>query len=135
MVHSESNGSVTQATRTDPRVTKVGSFLRSTSLDELPQFVNVLKGEMSVIGPRPHAIAHNQEYAAKIPNYDKRHLVKPGISGLAQVNGHRGETDALYKMENRVADDLEYVDTWTISGDVKIVFQTVIDGFAGKNAF
>lgn len=135
VVHQEDTDRVTQATRTDPRITKVGKFLRRTSLDELPQFVNTLKGEMSVVGPRPHAAAHNLEFATKIPNYNRRHEVKPGISGLAQINGHRGETETTEKMEHRVLDDIKYVDTWTVLGDIKIVFITIFMGFTGNNAF
>ena len=96
------------------RVTRVGRFLRRTSLDELPQLINVLKGDMSLVGPRPHAVAHNEHYVTLIDNYLGRHKVKPGITGLAQVNGCRGITDTLDKMQTRVAYDLEYIDRWSL---------------------
>ncbi|HBR4992149.1 TPA: exopolysaccharide biosynthesis polyprenyl glycosylphosphotransferase, partial [Klebsiella pneumoniae] len=104
----ENDDRVIQATKNDTRVTKVGGFLRKTSLDELPQFINVLFGSMSIVGPRPHAVAHNEQYRKLIQGYMLRHKVKPGITGLAQVNGWRGETDTLDKMEKRIEYDLEY---------------------------
>ncbi len=122
---TEDGGSVRQATRNDPRVTPLGAFLRRTSLDELPQFFNVLQGRMSVIGPRPHALAHNAFYRQHIDGYMLRHKVRPGITGWAQVNGARGETDTLDKMERRLAYDLEYLRTWSPALDVRILWRTV----------
>ena len=126
---------VTQATQNDPRVTKVGNFLRRTSLDELPQFINVLTGGMSIVGPRPHAVAHNEQYRQLIEGYMLRHKVKPGITGWAQINGWRGETDTLEKMEKRVEFDLEYIREWSVWFDIKIVFLTVFKGFVNKAAY
>lgn len=135
-VHKEdAEKSVTQATRGDPRVTPLGRILRSTSLDELPQFLNVLQGSMSIVGPRPHAVAHNFEYREYIPRYMLRHKVKPGITGWAQVNGFRGETDTLEKMELRVKADLYYIENWSLMFDLKIIFLTIFKGFTGKNAY
>jgi putative colanic acid biosysnthesis UDP-glucose lipid carrier transferase len=111
---------VVQATKGDPRITPLGAFLRRTSLDELPQFVNVLQGRMSIVGPRPHAVAHNEEYRRKIKGYMLRHKVKPGITGWAQVHGWRGETDTLDKMEQRVKFDIDYLRQWSIWLDIKI---------------
>jgi putative colanic acid biosynthesis UDP-glucose lipid carrier transferase len=115
---------VPQATRNDPRVTRVGRFLRRTSLDELPQIFNVLTGEMSLVGPRPHAVAHNEQYAKIIDDYLSRHRVKPGITGWAQVNGLRGETDTPEKMRLRVQHDLYYIDNWSFLFDLKILALT-----------
>lgn len=126
---------VTQATKGDPRITPIGGFLRRTSLDELPQFINVLKGDMSVVGPRPHAVAHNEEYRKKVDYYMLRHKVKPGITGWAQINGWRGETDTLEKMEKRIEYDLQYIRNWSLWWDIKIVFLTVFKGFINKNAY
>ena len=122
----ENGADVKQAVKNDPRVTKVGSFLRKTSLDELPQFINVILGNMSVVGPRPHAAAHNEEYRKLITGYMLRHKVKPGITGLAQIRGWRGETDTLDKMEKRVDCDLEYIRTWSLLLDLKIIFLNLI---------
>ena len=124
-----------QATRGDDRITALGRFLRRTSLDELPQFLNVLYGSMSVVGPRPHPIALNEQYRALIGGYMLRHLVKPGITGLAQVKGWRGETDTIEKMEKRVQYDIEYIRNWSIWLDLKIVAVTVFRGFVHKNAY
>jgi putative colanic acid biosynthesis UDP-glucose lipid carrier transferase len=135
VVHNECSGSVTQATKGDARVTKVGAFLRRTSLDELPQFFNVLQGRMSIVGPRPHALAHNEYYKDLVESYMQRHKVKPGITGWAQVNGYRGETDTLDKMKKRVEHDLWYIDNWSLGLDVKIIVQTVFKGFFNKNAY
>lgn len=134
-VHQECDGKVTQATRRDPRITPLGAFLRRTSLDELPQFFNVLQGTMSIVGPRPHAIAHNEHYKTLVDKYMQRHRVKPGITGWAQVNGLRGETDKVEKMAQRVRFDLYYLQNWSLRFDLKIIMMTVIKGFFGKNAY
>jgi putative colanic acid biosysnthesis UDP-glucose lipid carrier transferase len=126
---------VRQATKDDPRVTKFGGFIRRTSLDELPQFVNVLQGRMSIVGPRPHAVAHNEQYRQLIKAYMVRHKVKPGITGWAQVNGHRGETDTLEKMQARVEYDLEYLRNWSLGLDLQIIVRTVKLVFFDRNAF
>jgi putative colanic acid biosynthesis UDP-glucose lipid carrier transferase len=132
----QDNGSIVkQATKGDARITKFGAFLRRTSLDELPQFYNVIQGKMSIVGPRPHAIAHNEEYRKLIPKYMQRHIVKPGITGWAQINGWRGETDLLEKMEKRVDFDLHYVNNWSVWLDIKIIILTAIKGFINKNAY
>jgi len=134
-VHQEAAGKVTQATRDDLRVTRFGRFLRRTSLDELPQFFNVLQGTMSVVGPRPHAIAHNHQYMGVVKDYMQRHRVKPGITGWAQVNGLRGETNTAEKMQARIEHDLTYMQNWSLVGDLKIVALTVVKGFFGRNAY
>lgn len=126
---------VIQATRQDPRVTRFGSFLRRKSLDELPQFINVLQGRMSIVGPRPHAVAHNEEYRKIVDNYMIRHKVKPGITGLAQVSGYRGEVDTLDKMEKRIQYDIDYIQNWSLWLDIKIIFKTITKGFSGENAY
>ena len=126
---------VAQATKGDARITPFGAFLRRTSLDELPQFLNVLGGSMSIVGPRPHAIAHNEEYRKQIMGYMLRHKIKPGITGLAQIKGFRGETDTLDKMEGRVRYDLHYIRNWSLWLDIKIIFLTVFKGFVHKNAY
>lgn len=131
----EDGGTVTQAKRGDSRITKVGAFLRATSLDELPQFWNVVCGEMSIVGPRPHAVAHNETYRSLIHGYMLRHKVKPGITGWAQVNGCRGETDTVSKMRERVKFDLEYIDNWKLSWDLKIIVQTAMTVVRDKNAY
>ena len=115
---------VKQATKDDPRVTPVGRFLRRSSLDELPQLFNVLRGDMSLVGPRPHAVAHNDYYSGKIQAYMARHRIKPGITGLAQISGYRGETDTLDKMQKRVELDLEYINHWSLWLDIKILLKT-----------
>ena len=135
MTVTEDGDKVVQATQDDSRVTPFGGFLRRTSLDELPQFFNSLSGSMSIVGPRPHAVAHNEEYRQQIQGYMLRHKVKPGITGLAQINGFRGETDTLDKMEGRVRYDLRYIQTWSLSLDIKIIFLTVFKGFKDKNAY
>ena len=134
-VHQEEGNQLTQATKNDARVTSIGKFLRRTSLDELPQFLNVLQGRMSIVGPRPHAVAHNELYKNLIDSYMLRHLVKPGITGWAQVNGLRGEIDALDKMQKRVEYDLFYIENWSLSLDIKIIFMTLYKGFVHKNAY
>jgi len=126
---------IQQAQKNDLRITPLGAFLRRTSLDELPQFINVLQGQMSIVGPRPHAVAHNEEYRKLIYGYMLRHKVKPGITGLAQVHGWRGETDTMEKMEMRVKYDLEYINNWSIWLDLTIIAKTVISVFQGKNAY
>lgn len=131
----EDGAKVVQATKNDPRITRLGAFLRRTSLDELPQFINVLLGDMSVVGPRPHAVAHNEEYRKQVAYYMLRHKVRPGITGWAQVNGWRGETDTLEKMEMRVKYDLEYIRHWSLWFDIRIVLMTLFKGFTGKNAY
>lgn len=131
----ENSDIVTQATKNDPRVTAVGGFLRKTSLDELPQFFNVLMGQMSVVGPRPHAVAHNEHYRNRVAFYMLRHKVKPGITGWAQINGWRGETDTLEKMEKRVEFDLAYIRNWSLWWDIQIILKTVLKGFGGKNVY
>lgn len=134
-LHQEKAGQVTQATANDTRITPFGRLLRKTSLDELPQFMNVLQGRMSIVGPRPHAIAHNEQYKESIDAYMQRHKVKPGITGWAQVNGWRGETETLDKMQKRVEYDLYYIENWSLWFDLKIIFLTVFRGFVNKNAY
>ena len=129
------DSAVDQATRGDPRVTWVGRILRKSSLDELPQLINVLQGNMSLVGPRPHAVAHNEQFGAVIDEYFARHRVKPGITGWAQVNGLRGETDTPEKMRRRVEFDLHYIDNWSILFDIRILFLTLFVGFVHKNAY
>jgi Undecaprenyl-phosphate glucose phosphotransferase len=131
----DGDADVVQATRHDPRVTSLGGFLRRTSLDELPQLFNVLRGDMSLVGPRPHAVVHNQMYAEIIDDYLSRHRVKPGITGWAQVNGLRGETDTPEKMRARVRYDLYYIDHWSLLFDLKILFLTIFVGFVNKHAY
>lgn len=135
MTVTENSNVVTQATANDTRVTPVGRFLRRTSLDELPQFFNVLSGQMSVVGPRPHAVVHNEEYRHKVGYYMLRHKVKPGITGWAQVNGWRGETDTIDKMKMRVEYDLDYIRNWSLWMDFKIVLFTIFRSFNDKNAY
>ncbi len=135
MTVAEDGEHVVQATRGDARVTRLGAFLRSHSLDELPQFFNVLQGRMSIVGPRPHAVAHNEQYRRIIHGYMVRHKVKPGITGWAQINGWRGETDTVEKMRKRVEFDLYYVRNWSFMLDLRIIALTVIKGFRNKNAY
>lgn len=125
-----------QATKDDPRKTRIGDFLRRTSIDELPQFINVWRGDMSVVGPRPHMLAHTRTYSQLVDQYMVRHTVKPGITGWAQVNGYRGLTDQLWKMERRVEHDVWYIENWTFLLDLKIIVRTIINAFSeDKNAF
>ena len=126
---------VVQATKDDARITPIGKFLRRSSLDELPQFINVLQGSMSIVGPRPHALSHNEHYRTLIDSYMQRHKVKPGITGWAQVNGFRGETDTLEKMQARVDFDLYYINHWSLGLDLKIIMLTILNGFSGKTAY
>lgn len=125
-----------QAVKTDPRKTRVGDFLRRTSIDELPQFFNVLVGDMSIVGPRPHMLKHTEDYSRLIDQYMVRHLIKPGITGWAQVNGYRGATEQLWMMENRVEKDVWYIENWTLMLDLKIIVRTVVNALKGeKNAY
>ncbi len=135
MTTMEDGASIEQAKRSDPRVTRVGRFIRRHSIDELPQLLNVLMGDMSLIGPRPHALAHDQRYVERLARYARRHNVKPGISGWAQVHGHRGEIANDEEMQSRLAADLYYVDNWSLWLDVKIVVMTIFSARAHKNAF
>lgn len=135
-MRAQDNGPVVrQATKGDPRITPFGAFIRRTSLDELPQFFNVLQGRMSIVGPRPHAVAHNEEYRRLIKAYMVRHKVKPGITGWAQVNGHRGETDTIEKMQARVEYDLEYLRNWSLGLDLQIIVRTIRLVFFDRNAY
>ncbi len=131
----EDGDRVEQATRGDARVTRFGAFLRAHSLDELPQFFNVLQGRMSIVGPRPHAVLHNEQYRRLIHGYMLRHKVKPGITGWAQINGWRGETDTVEKMRKRVECDLYYMRNWSIWLDLRIIALTVLKGFNDRNAY
>ena len=124
-----------QACQNDTRVTRIGRFLRATSIDELPQLINVLRGQMSLVGPRPHALAHDDDYSMRIANYAYRQHVKPGVTGWAQVNGFRGETITLALMEQRVAHDLWYVKNWSFWLDLRIVTRTVFEVLRGRNAY
>jgi Undecaprenyl-phosphate glucose phosphotransferase len=124
-----------QARRNDPRVTRIGRFLRRTSLDELPQFINVLQGRMSIVGPRPHPLWLSRQHMELIDAYMKRHKVKPGITGWAQINGFRGETDTLEKMQKRVEYDLYYIENWSLWFDIKIILMTPLSGFTHRNAY
>ncbi|MCI0558529.1 MAG: undecaprenyl-phosphate glucose phosphotransferase [Nitrososphaera sp.] len=135
MDHNWSEQTVPQARRNDPRVTRVGRLLRRTSLDELPQLFNVLEGSMSLVGPRPHALPHNNEYAKSIPGFFSRHRIKPGMTGWAQVNGLRGETDCPEKMSKRVEYDLYYIENWSLLFDLQILIKTLFVGFVHKNAY
>jgi putative colanic acid biosynthesis UDP-glucose lipid carrier transferase len=126
---------VAQAQRNDPRVTPLGRFLRRLSLDELPQFIQVMTGEMSIVGPRPHAVAHNEQYRSLIHGYMLRHKVKPGITGWAQVNGWRGETPDITWMEKRVQHDLEYIENWSLVWDIKIILMTILGRKKNQNAY
>ena len=124
-----------QATKNDARITPLGAFLRKTSLDELPQFINVLQGRMSLVGPRPHPVAMNEQYKKIIADYMVRHKVRPGITGLAQVKGFRGETETLEKMEKRIDCDLRYIREWSILFDIEILIRTLIIFVFQKNAY
>jgi putative colanic acid biosysnthesis UDP-glucose lipid carrier transferase len=131
----ENGSQIRQARRNDPRVTRIGAVIRRTSIDELPQLFNVLKGDMSLIGPRPHALAHDDEYTQQIPNYDFRYFMKPGLTGWAQVNGYRGETDTLDAMEKRIEHDLWYANNWSVALDLRILLRTVLIVLGQKNAY
>ena len=135
-MRSQDDGQVVpQATKDDPRVTPFGGFLRRTSLDELPQFINVLQGRMSIVGPRPHAVAHNEQYRKLIKAYMVRHKVKPGITGWAQIHGQRGETDTIEKMQARVEYDLEYLRNWSLGLDLQIIARTIKLVFFDRSAY
>ena len=131
----EDDLNIPQATENDQRFTRLGKFLRRTSLDELPQLINVLQGRMSLVGPRPHAVAHNNSYKSRINNYLSRHRIKPGITGWAQVNGWRGETDTDEKMSERVSHDIYYINHWSLMLDLRILFMTLFVGFVNRNAY
>lgn len=135
MTVCEDGDQIRQATRNDTRITRLGAFLRKSSLDELPQFFNVLQGRMSIVGPRPHAVAHNEMYRKLIKGYMVRHKVKPGITGWAQVNGHRGETELLEKMEARIEFDLDYLRNWSLKLDLAIIAKTVLVVANDKQAY
>jgi putative colanic acid biosynthesis UDP-glucose lipid carrier transferase len=126
---------VKQAKKDDPRVTPFGAFMRRTSLDELPQFINVLQGRMSIVGPRPHAIAHNEQYRKLVKGYMLRHKVRPGITGWAQVNGMRGETETVDKMMMRIEYDLEYLRHWSLKLDLQIIWRTIFVVLGKQNAY
>jgi putative colanic acid biosynthesis UDP-glucose lipid carrier transferase len=134
MTVCEDGPNVVQVSKDDARVTNLGRFLRRTSLDEFPQFLQVLTGELSLVGPRPHAVVHNEQYRKLIPGYMLRHMVKPGITGWAQVNGWRGETAEVEKMEGRVRHDLEYIRNWNLLLDLKIIFLTIFGARKNRNA-
>jgi len=135
-MNQSSDADILQAVKGDSRITKIGAFLRKSSLDEFPQFINVFLGNMSIVGPRPHMLAHTQEYSALINKYMVRQLVKPGITGAAQIRGYRGETKELSDMEGRVRLDVWYIENWSLSLDINIIFQTVWNAIKGdENAF
>lgn len=135
MTVAEDSSEVRQATRNDSRVTSVGALLRRLSLDELPQFLNVLKGDMSLVGPRPHALAHDAQYGAQIPAYVDRFRAKPGLTGLAQVNGLRGEIRDVRCMRNRIAADNLYIDSWSLGLDIAILAKTALIIFRDPQAY
>lgn len=122
-----------QVSKNDNRITRVGRFLRKTSMDELPQFINVLKGDMSVVGPRPHMVSHTHMYAERIDKFMVRHFIKPGITGLAQVSGYRGEIETDVDIVNRVKFDIFYVENWSLFLDIKIVFITIYKSIVGDD--
>jgi putative colanic acid biosynthesis UDP-glucose lipid carrier transferase len=123
---------IEQVSKNDPRITKIGKFIRKTSIDELPQFFNVFLGEMSVVGPRPHMVSHTEMYAKKVDKFMVRHFIKPGITGLAQTNGYRGEVETEIDIINRVKYDIYYIENWTLLLDIKIVFSTVFNTIKGE---
>lgn len=132
---AEDGERVVQATRGDSRVTLIGRFIRKTSIDELPQLINVLKGDMSLVGPRPHALAHDTDFAARVPAYNGRFRARPGLTGLAAIRGYRGEIHSQSCIENRVDADNEYIQTWTIKSDIVIIFRTALMIVGDKNAY
>ena len=132
----QENGSkVVQAKRDDDRITTIGRIIRKTSIDELPQLLNVLKGDMSIVGPRPHALAHDEHYGAQIANYHLRFRARPGLTGLAQIKGLRGGTNEVEAMAARIDADNEYIERWTLSGDIKILLMTVPHLLMAENAY
>jgi exopolysaccharide biosynthesis polyprenyl glycosylphosphotransferase len=131
----EDGPGIRQARKNDPRVTRIGTWLRRWNIDEIPQLFNVIKGEMSLVGPRPHALAHDREYGERISVYARRHNVKPGITGWAQIHGLRGETDTDEKMRQRVEHDLFYIDHWSVGLDLQILFRTVFSAASYRNAY
>lgn len=135
MTVMEDGDNFTPVTKHDSRVTRVGRFLRRTNIDELPQLLNVLAGDMSIVGPRPHATAQNEAFAKVISSFSRRHNVKPGITGWAQVNGYRGDTDTLEKMQRRVEHDLHYIDSWSFLFDLQIVLLTLFSSQVYVNAY
>jgi putative colanic acid biosynthesis UDP-glucose lipid carrier transferase len=135
MTVCEDGPALSQAVKNDSRITRLGAILRKTSMDELPQLFNVLLGNMSLVGPRPHASAHNEQFRTRVEGYMLRHKVKPGITGLAQVNGWRGETDTPEKLEKRIEFDLRYIREWSIWLDIKILLQTPLEVIIGRNAY
>jgi putative colanic acid biosynthesis UDP-glucose lipid carrier transferase len=135
MTVCEDGVTVQQAQKNDSRITPIGAFLRKTSLDELPQFLNVIQGRMSIVGPRPHAVAHNELYRTMIKGYMVRHKIKPGITGWAQVNGWRGETDTLEKMKKRIDYDLAYLQNWSLRLDIYIILKTISVVIKDKHAY
>ena len=135
MTTTENGGQFTQASADDPRTTRIGRILRRTNIDELPQLINVLRGEMSLVGPRPHATAHNALFSTVIAPFSRRHSVKPGITGWAQVNGYRGATDAIEKMQQRIEHDIFYIDNWSFFLDIKIIVMTLFSKKAYLNAY
>ncbi len=135
MTVAENGDRVVQAKANDKRVTRIGKILRKTSLDEVPQLINILRGEMSFVGPRPHALAHDTEFAVAVPSYTRRFQTKPGLTGLAQVRGFRGEIHCREDLEKRIEADIEYIETWTFVSDVMMVFRTVPLMFGDKKAY
>jgi putative colanic acid biosynthesis UDP-glucose lipid carrier transferase len=131
----EDGNHVVQATRNDGRTTAVGRFLRRSSIDELPQLLNVLKGDMSLVGPRPHAVAHDKYYSQTVPNYEMRFYSKPGITGLAQIRGFRGEVRDIHHMEERIGCDLEYIESWSLAMDLRILFLTAVSAPFHRTAY
>lgn len=135
-MHVNEDSDTVQATKDDPRKFKFGNFMRKTNIDEMPQFINVLLGSMSIVGPRPHMLYHTEEYSRIVNRFMVRHLAKPGITGLAQVSGFRGETKHIDQMEARVKKDIEYVENWSFMLDIKIIILTVTNMLGGeKNAY
>ena len=131
----EDGETVVQATRADDRITPVGRFIRKTSIDELPQLLNVLRGDMSLVGPRPHARAHDEQYGGLIPGYALRFRTRPGLTGLAQIQGLRGGTDDIESMARRVTADIAYIETWSFAGDLRIMLLTAPHLLAAENAY
>lgn len=131
----ENGSQVQQAKKDDARITRIGNFLRKSSIDELPQLVNVLLGDMAIVGPRPHPVALNDRFRPLIENYDQRCAMRPGLTGLAQINGHRGPTETVEQMRNRIECDIQYIQNWSLWSDAKIILATPYYGLISKNAF